>query len=248
MFIYTYLYMYYYKHVNILHHNYCNCVNVGSINQYRKRMTEANTYLKLYHKYIISIPLVIIYSFFNITDFRPGRQTSVTLRGGSDQCDTLWQGGRGGQNWPKKALRNSWTAPLLFLEAQMVNNQLNEQLEIRSVPCNATSSGKVFTRSKYHDARIFHLSVSFILQYRRTQFQFAILYMSLLGRKSPKSNNLLDWSPRMKTVITHVFYGVYIVFGVIKLINCELKSASRAEEVWRTIVCCFWMFKRSVFS
>ena len=47
--IYSYLYMYYNKHVNILHHNYCNCVNVGSINQNRIRMTEANTYLKLYH-------------------------------------------------------------------------------------------------------------------------------------------------------------------------------------------------------
>ena len=64
-------------------------VNVGSVNQYLKQMTEANTCLKLYHWYIISILLVIIYFFLNITGFRPGRQTSVTLRGGSDQCDTL---------------------------------------------------------------------------------------------------------------------------------------------------------------
>ena len=46
MFIYTYLYMYYYIHVNILHNN-CNCVNGGSncIDQYRKRMTEANMHI-----------------------------------------------------------------------------------------------------------------------------------------------------------------------------------------------------------
>ena len=42
------------------------------------------------HYYIISILLAIIYYFYNITGFRPGRQTSVTLQGGggSDQCDT----------------------------------------------------------------------------------------------------------------------------------------------------------------
>ena len=56
---------------------------------------------------------MIIYSFFNITGFRPGRQTSVTFRGGgggggSDQCYTLWQG-EGVKIGQKKTLRNSWT-------------------------------------------------------------------------------------------------------------------------------------------
>ena len=56
MFIYTYLYMYYCIIINMYTYYIIIivCLNVGSINQYRKRMTEANTYLS----YIISISLV----------------------------------------------------------------------------------------------------------------------------------------------------------------------------------------------
>ena len=69
---------------------------------------------------LYNIILVITYTLLHalcrlLTDFwfsaGPTDERYVTGGGGSGRCDTLWQGGGGGQNWPKKALRISWTAP-----------------------------------------------------------------------------------------------------------------------------------------